>query len=408
MKVEIEVFSYEICIVEHTNDEEVMNINKKMKFELYALNFFAFFAISMVNTQMIPFLSKLGYNVVLRGYILAGTAVVAIIGQFLFGYLCDRFKRVKRFFLLAYLLLVGGSFAMFLVEQQFFFYHLCTVSLMSGMVKVIMGLDETWMLEIDEENYGKLRASGALGLTIGSPIAGFLVKRFHYISLLISLAIVSVFLVYLILHAKDADKKDKESIKLNSIKTLLTNHKYMLLVLIYLLVYMIGTADQYVVIDKMLDIGGGNGAVGIKWALQSFMEVPLFLFSAYILKHFKTKTLLWFGTIMYAVKFVLYGMSTTSWAIIMTASLQLVTLPIIMLTSKVLIKEVTPKKLFSSAQMFAMAAFIGISGLITPLITSNLSKAIGYNQTLYCVAGFSIVPLFLIFIYFRLEKKACK
>ncbi|MCR0258146.1 MFS transporter [[Clostridium] innocuum] len=370
-----------------------------MRWLLYAMNFLAFFAISMVNTQMIPFLSKLGYTVVQRGYILAANAVVAIVGQFLFGYLCDRFQRVKVFFLAAYLLLTASSFAMFLVEHQTFWYHLFTVALMGGMVKVIMGLDETWMLEVDQENYGRLRASGALGLTIGSPIAGFLVHRFHYTSILISLGIVSVILCWLIIKAKDADKKKGERIKMESVQQLLKNRGYLLLVFIYLLVYMIGTADQYVVIDKMLDIGGNSTAVGIKWALQSFMEVPLFLFSAKILARFQTKTLLYFGTLMYGIKFLLYGISFQPWMIILTAALQLVTLPIIMLTSKVLIKEITPEKLFSSAQMFAMAVFIGVSGLITPLITSYLSKAFGYDWTLYIVAAFSIIPLLLIFYY---------
>ena len=312
-------------------------MKKQMRWLLYAMNFLAFFAISMVNTQMIPFLSKLGYTVVQRGYILAANAVVAIAGQFLFGYLCDRFQRVKVFFFAAYVL-----------------------------------LDETWMLEIDQENYGRLRASGALGLTIGSPIAGYLVRHFHYKSLLISLGIVSVILCWLIYKAKDAEKKEGERIRMESVRQLLKNKGYLLLVLIYLLVYMIGTADQYVVIDKMLDIGGDTTAVGIKWALQSFMEVPLFLFSSKILERFQTKTLLYFGTFMYGVKFLLYGFSFQPWMIILTAALQLVTLPIIMLTSKVLVKEITPQKLFSSAQMFAMAVFIGVSGLITPLITSYL------------------------------------
>ncbi|MFR5079963.1 MAG: hypothetical protein ACLTDX_18925 [[Clostridium] innocuum] len=73
-------------------------MKKQMRWLLYAMNFLAFFAISMVNTQMIPFLSKLGYTVVQRGYILAANAVVAIAGQILFGYLCDRFQRVKGLF----------------------------------------------------------------------------------------------------------------------------------------------------------------------------------------------------------------------------------------------------------------------------------------------------------------------
>ena len=59
--------------------------------------------------------------------------------------------------------------------------------------------------------------------------------------------------------------------------------------------------------------------------------------------------------------------------------------------------------------MFAMAVFIGVSGLITPLITSYLSKAFGYDWTLYIVAAFSIVPLLLIFTYVHhFQKKAAK
>lgn len=384
-----------------------MIIEKKLKWKLYALNFFVFFAISMVNTQMIPYLSKLGYSVLERGWILAGNAVISIVGQFLFGYLCDRFKSIRRFFLIAYSLLIISSFAMFLFQERIFYYHLFTVSLMGGMVKVLMGLDETWMLELDSEHYGKFRAWGALGLTIGSPIAGFLVSHFTYVSLLISFGAVSILLLYLIKTSKDAEKKGK-GICLSELIGLVKNKRYVLLVMIYLLVYMIGTADQYVVIDKMLDIHGTSTQVGIKWALQSFMEVPLFLFSALILKRFQPFTLLWFGTIMYGVKFFCYGFFQNTWGIIATSALQIVTLPIIMLTSKLLIKQVTDEKVASSAQMFAMAVFIGFSGLITPLITSLLSENIGYDNTLYSVAVFTILPLMLIFLYQYMDKKTRK
>lgn len=375
-----------------------------MKWRLYALNFLAFFAISMVNTQMIPFLTSLGYDVVVRGYILAANAIVAIVGQFLFGYLCDKFKGIRMFFALAYSILLVSGILMFMNTNQVFWYHLCTVALMGGMVKVIMGLDETWMLELDSGQYGNLRAAGALGLTIGSPIAGFLVDTFSFFALVIALSITSVLLFIFIFLSKDV-QKEGESIQLQSLKKLIMNGPYLLLVCIYLLVYMIGTADQYVVIDKMLDIGSAHALVGIKWALQSFMEVPLFLLAGKILKKYKPSTLLIFGTIMYAVKFFLYGWSSSGWMIVATAALQIVTLPIIMLTSKVLIKEVTPKDLASSAQMFAMAIFIGVSGLLTPIITSWLSERFGYDNTLYMVAAFSVVPLVFIFAYIKVQKR---
>lgn len=360
----------------------------------------------MVNTQLIPYLSKVGYTVVERGYILAGNAIIAILGQFLFGYLSDRYKRMKIFFLCAYLLFMLASFGMFLVARQVFYYHLCTVSLMGGMVKVIMGLDETWMLAIDEKHYGMLRAWGAMGLTIGSPIAGWMVHDLPYSSLLIAGSICSILLFITLFYVQDANHRNTTGIQLQDMKELWMNRAYRLLVLIYVFVYMIGTADQYVVIDKMLTLHASNTLIGMKWALQSIMEVPLFLLAGWILKRWKTSTLLWFGTLMYGCKFLLYAWFQSPWGIIATASLQLVTLPIIMLTSKIFIKKVTPEKLFASAQMFAMAIFIGGSGLITPLITAFLSKHYGYDGTLYIVACFAIVPLLCIYYYIKMSKKA--
>lgn len=378
-------------------------IEARKKYWLYALNLFAFIGISMMNTQMIPYLSSLGYSVVERGYILAMNAVIAIAGQFLFGYVCDRFKRIKPFFFIAYIMFMISSYAMFFVQRNFFFYHLLTVSMMAGMVKVIMGLNETWMLEVDEDNYGKLRAAGALGLTIGSPIAGYILREFSYSILLTIFSIVSFILMLCIYKGQDASKKEQGQMQLSSLKGLLTNRSYLILICIYLFVYMIGTADQYVVIDKMLALDAGSEAIGIKWALQSFMEVPLFLFASKILNRWKPITLLLAGTLLYGVKFFLYAFSSTPWMIIATASLQLVTLPVVMLTSKVMIKEVTPVHLCSSAQMFAMAIFIGVSGLVTPIITAYLSKQFGYNITLYSVAAFTLVP-FLCILYYRKRK----
>ena len=63
-----------------------------------------------------------------------------------------------------------------------------------------------------------------------------------------------------------------------SVRQLLKNKGYLLLVLIYLLVYMIGTADQYVVIDKMLDIGADTTAVGIKGAAILYGGAALSVF----------------------------------------------------------------------------------------------------------------------------------
>ena len=81
------------------------------------------------------------------------------------------------------------------------------------------------------------------------------------------------------------------------------NKKYMLLVCIFLLIYMIGTADQYVVVDKMLQIGGNNTQVGWKWAVLVFYGSPFVSDGRKILKKWKPEILLKAGIVFYAISF---------------------------------------------------------------------------------------------------------
>lgn len=379
-------------------------MKKKEILACYCFNFLSFAGISMVNTQIVPFLKSAGFSVMNRGILLSGSALVAVLGQILAGYICDHIQKLRPVYLICFILLTLGSILLFLFPNKNYFLYLLAVALSGGMVRVIMGLNETWMLQIGQNNYGKLRAFGALGLAVFSTVAGFLIKPFGYQALLfvyISIAIGVFFFVYRI---KDIKKREKK-INLKDMKELLINKHYMLLVSIFLLIYMIGTADQYVVVDKMLQIGGNNTQVGWKWALQSFMEVPLFLMAEKILKKWQPEYLLKAGILFYALKFFLYAFVQKPIYLIFVSSLQLVTLPLIMLSSKFLFQSVTKKELFNTAQMFAMAVFVGGSMFLTPIITSFLSDVLGYNMMLYGISIFTVIPFILSTLYTRMQNR---
>lgn len=342
-------------------------MSKRQRHLYYICNFLVFAALAMVNTVMIPYMKAVGYSLMQQSVILAANALIAIIGQFLFGYLCDRHHSMKRFFLIAYISFVAGTCLMLIREDQLFWYHLFSIALSSGLVKVVSGLNETWMLLADADHYGRLRAAGALGLTAGSPIAGYIAQMMSYRSLMWAFLALSALILVLLGRCKDV-KKEKSSNLKDDLKDLLSNRRYLLLVLIFLLIYMAGTADQYTVVDKLLQIGGSTADVGWKWSIQSFCEFPLFLAGGWLLSKVKPLTLLGFGILMYAVKFALYAFAQEPLWIVACASLQLVTMPMVLLSSKFLIKEVSAEAVAGSAQMFAMAVFVGISALLTPLI----------------------------------------
>lgn len=378
-------------------------MSKRQRHLYYICNFLVFAALAMVNTVMIPYMKAVGYSLMQQSVILAANALIAIIGQFLFGYLCDRHHSMKRFFLIAYISFVAGTCLMLIREDQLFWYHLFSIALSSGLVKVVSGLNETWMLLADADHYGHLRAAGALGLTAGSPIAGYIAQMMSFRSLMWAFLALSALILVLLGRCKDVKKEKSANLK-DDLKDLLSNRRYLLLVLIFLLIYMAGTADQYTVVDKLLQIGGSTADVGWKWSIQSFCEFPLFLAGGWLLSKVKPLTLLGFGILMYAVKFALYAFAQEPLWIVACASLQLVTMPMVLLSSKFLIKEVSAEAVAGSAQMFAMAVFVGISALLTPLICAPLVEHLGHDVTLYSIAAFCLIPLALTLIYARRYK----
>ncbi len=263
-----------------------MNQNKLR----YGLHFLLFIAISFFNTQLIPFLKDVGYDNMERGYILAFNALFSIALQILFGYLCDHYQTMKKFLLFGYGLFLGFGCVMFYFTKEMFFLHLIMTSMMASMVKVLTALIETWMLYLDEEKFGNYRAAGALGLCLGSPIAGIIIDTYSYIGIIIACFVVSVAVLGLSFFCDEVEFES--SVDLKKMLTLFKNKPYLYMVLIYFLIYIVGTADQYVVIDKMMELQADKTMIGIKWAVQSLLEIPFFFYAAKLLKKYSPYMLL--------------------------------------------------------------------------------------------------------------------
>ena len=92
-----------------------MRSQKKNVAMLCLFYFLSYVAFVLPYGYMQTFLEYVGYDVVERGIILSGTAVVAIITQFFIGYLCDKYKTDKKFFNLCLIVFVLSTLVMYQV-----------------------------------------------------------------------------------------------------------------------------------------------------------------------------------------------------------------------------------------------------------------------------------------------------
>lgn len=369
---------------------------------LYIQNFLAFFVFSYVSTQLIPFLKEHAFSLEQRGIVLALVAVIATIGQIVFGLLCDRYHQMKRFLLIGYLILAVSALAMVLSSGDLFAYLLLVCAMVGGFAKIMQGLTETYLFQLDQQNYPKLRAAGALGFTVGAIAAGQIVSLTSFPMLAIGLLIVSVLWLFCFRELQDVRIESNYSLK--EIKKLFRNRRYLAFVFVFFMIYLIGNGDQYIVVDKMVALKASHDVIAIKWAVQSIMEVPLLLGANRLLKKVNAYTLLLVAVVMYGIKFFLYGFAQDPYFIIGITFLQVVTLPIVALVSKLIIEDICESSLRSSAQLFALAIFVGLSGLLTPLISSALIDWLGYDLTLYVFAAANLAP-FAFLIGFRKKLK---
>lgn len=383
--------------------------NRKILLNQVILYLFVFAGLALTYTQIIPFLTFIGYSPIERGIILSTIAVVAIFGQFFVGYLCDKYNTVKRFYNILSILYVIINALMYSYTNNQFFIHLLLVSLTGGLFRVLSGLLETWTIETNEyikNHFGTIRAFGAIGWAIGAPLTSFVINRFGYQSIGFAFAIIILMSHVVSYTLPDARKVEKNvNLRLTDIKELLKNKRYVQLVVMLVFVNIVFAADMYTVIDKMIYIGSTNDQIAFKWSFQAVTELPLFFLGFYLLKRFGANKLLIFSMLMFIIRFLLYTLASTPIQIIAISGMQSITFPLLMVAQKVLISDESPLNLQSTGQMFALSMYIGLSALITPILSGVLVEAFGYNMTLLIMTVSLLIPLYLAINYLRASNK---
>ena len=384
-----------------------MTKERKLIIRFMAVFFVVYLGFTLPYTLAIPYMIEIGYTPTERGLILAGMSLVGIFGQFIFGYLCDRFLTVKKFFFGSLIALVVTSWLAYATTQNMLFYHLITIAFTGGLFQIVMGLLDAWTLEADPYlvlHYGKIRAFGALGWAIGSPITAYIVNQYGYDKLGLANLLITIVTLIVSFTLKDAVKvKGKENIHWSDVGQLVKQKQYLLLVVILFLLNTILAADMYTVIDKILLLGGTNADVSMKWSFQAVMELPLFFLGGWLLVKFGGKKLLLFASLMYLVRFLGSAWATTPFMLIAVSGLQLVTFPLLNVSSKVLIADESPIHLRSTGLLFATSMSFSLASLISPILFGFLVEKFGTNETLYGIAAACLIPFLLILWYMRMK-----
>lgn len=363
-------------------------------FKLALFNFSTFISVSTINSQLIPFLNDQGISPTNKGWILGLSALVSLFFAFVIGLISDATGKMKPMFLASTIVFMISACVSFLNPGNLLMMNISIIC-MFGIVKEVMSMNETWVFQIKPDNFGKFHCFSALGLVVGALLAGYLHENIGAVALCILCVISSSVSLFLSMRIEDTEASKKKTITWENVKKLFMNKQYALYLLILFFLMISGFADSFIVVDKLIAAGGSRILVSYKFAIQSVMEIPLYLTSTKLLQKVKPQHLLIFASIMTGVKFLLYGLVSTPMLILLVAALQLFTHPILVLCSKVLIQKATGKELAKTAQIVGFAIYFGLSGFVTPVLGAYLVGQFDYDITLFCFSALSIIPIIL-------------
>lgn len=366
----------------------------------YSIYFFVFGSFAFIYTQIIPFLTYLGFTIFERGLILSSVSLLTLVIQIIYGFFSDKYNTIKPIFNLSYLILGILSFILYQSTSSNFYFILLLVSLVGSLFRTLAGFLETWTLLSDEKiklKFGAIRAFGSIGWALTAPLTSIVVNIYGYSMLsylIIAMVVASLFLTIM---QKDVEDIETAELKFKDIKELIKTPDYVILILIFTVINIGFNTDNFTVIDKMIDLGATNNEIALKWSIQAIVEMPVLFLSTWILLRFNMLSVLRISVIFFIARIGFNGLATTPVQILYVSLFQGITFPLSFIAQKFMIEKITPLKLRSSAQMLGLAIFGAFPAFFTPLVSGILVEYVGYNTTLYLFSITLIVSLLLTF-----------
>ena len=367
--------------------------DKKLMIKFCAIYFMIYAVIALAYTQYVPYLSSIGYNPMERGLLISSYAITTIAFQLIFGILSDKYKTVKKLCIIAVVAFSIFTYLFFSLETKMFILHMVLISMSAGLANLNFGCFDSWLFTFGEkarEQFSFIRAFGSIGWAVASIVIAKLLSLFGYKGLgliVVLLTIILLGLMFLVAEGSRSTEKKAEKITAMDIRELISNKKYILVIVILFLIYCANNSNATTIIDKMLELGATNADIGYKWTIAGLVEIPVYIYGSFFLRRFGPYKLLSISAFTIMLQFILFGMSNSLSNMILLSAFQIITGPMMMLASRILIFEFSSEKLKSIGLLLALSIYSGLSAFIMPSVGGTITNYFNVNTTIFIVAA---------------------
>lgn len=323
------------------------------------------------------YLKGKGFSGFQMGSILSITPAMMFLVQPIYGFIADKVGYKKT--LLIASLLAAISFLGYILQSGFFYVAGVTV-LMSLFFNTIQPVLDSLALQLANKNpsfsYGSLRIAGAAGWSFMGIVTGYFIDNAstQVIFIISSVAMIATFLFALGLSSFSRnDIEEKSSTPaFTQISSLLSNSQLLKILMAVVFISVAATTIWNFYSLYMKENAATATIVGYGLALQGLCELPLFYFSARIIRYFGLKKTLLITLLATALRMWLYSIvKNPQWALCIEV-LHGISWSLFWVVCVELVNKLVKDEWKATGQSMLYAAYFGIGAIAGNFWTSYL------------------------------------
>lgn len=346
-----------------------------------------------------------GFTSVEVGLMMAINNVVAIIAPIIWGYLADRFNRIKTLFLIANVLVMFSTLVLPLCADR----TVLGVPLIAVTMAVFQmayagsySLLDAWVVSMCNERKGKwiyshIRMWGAVGYAFVSMLLTYVAQQSsiriaYYTAVVISIGVLIWTCKMPEPESAERLRKEKERVM---VFELLKRPKYVLLLvynfIFHISLYAASTFIPYLMSEVGLDASFASALSGIR----GLAEIPIYIASAFLIRKIKPQRILILAGVLYCVEHASYLVATNLSMVIAAQILGGLAYGMFLSVAPQTAASLAPEPLHASSQ--TLMASLVFAGNIVASFLSGWIIEIGSAEILYTVTA--VLQVFVTIFY---------
>lgn len=347
---------------------------------------------------------RFGFDKTQIGIITMLTSIIAASMQPVWGFLCDRTKKIKE--IIAGCVVAGGALyftLIFFSGGNVFLVTLCAMGVYATF-HPMMHLIDSWVAKLIAEgadiNYGATRSGGSIAYAIVAACFGVLVTRFGMKIAPFAYALLCSILCIAIAGIPNPGRTVQSTRKVSvgqALGYLLHNRAYLVFAAAYFLNWLSSSPTGTFYSVVIFEMGGNEELVGYGLFIMAMCELPLMIGFNRVRARLKWKTgyILAFSMLAYSLKAFLIGIAPNTVCVLLAGALQGLSFAVFLPASVAYLMEHVDREYLSTGQMLATAVGGSLSGMIASPIAGSVADAIGTQPMLCFFSIFSLLGALL-------------